>query len=495
MRALYCLLLVLASANLFAAGSATDPGGIDPTHWRALGSNPDIESTDPLSACTQYVNQHASVDFCNIVIEDSSPPDHEYRCKWHINNAQSGCTSASQFSTLQPRWCTAPEIYNEDADRCEPYCPEGQEWNDVTQQCEQTCDGDEVYYAAHNACGPECEEPEVLNVIGIGGNKQLYCGLDFPEPPEADECEDIEGYYTDENGVQQQVCNDGKDDCEAAGGTWGYAGVGNNLEGTCSIPDDPIDCSDGAIIYDIDNGTYTCEPLTPRDDPDDPDVPDSTTPDPLDTDDDGIPDKDDPDIDGDGINNGIDPDIDGDGINNEDDPTPNGDDPEGEGEGNVSGGGSCQQRPQCTGDPVQCAILYQTWAARCQDGTQTVSGGGDCESSPECKGDKINCAILVQTWEARCASPFETQDELDDLVADLTVDSLVQPEEDLTSTLQDVYTASGSSGTCPAPYNLNLNAASVSFDYGPICDLGSYLKPIVLLAFGFLAFRQIMRAF
>lgn len=36
-----------------------------------------------------------------------------------------------------------------------------------------------------------------------------------------------------------------------------------------------------------------------------------------------------------------------------------------EGDGSASGGGNCEQAPECEGEPVDCAQLQQTWLQRC----------------------------------------------------------------------------------------------------------------------------------
>lgn len=52
------------------------------------------------------------------------------------------------------------------------------------------------------------------------------------------------------------------------------------------------------------------------------------------------------------------------------------------------------------------------------DGSQPglVSGGLDCNSPPICSGDAVNCAVVSQTWMARCQS----HKDLDQLHKDLT---------------------------------------------------------------------------
>lgn len=364
----------------------------------------------------------------------------------------------------------------------------------VTQQQGELlyCNGPgETYNADNHTCHvdtPQCQEADhKIYAIDFGGDIQYYCSPDFDETDE--ECENP---ISDFNG--DTICGDAKEECENSGGTYGYVGG----EQTCisdDYEDDILDCNDAEIPMIL-NGEIVC--TSPVDVDESHDTPETDTPHEVDTDGDGTPDNDDDDIDGDGTPNGTDNDIDGDGIDNDDDPTPNGQtDEEGDGEeSSVDGGGSCTIAPKCTGDAVQCAILFQTWAQRCKGGTdRKLTGGGDCGNPPDCTGDAIDCAIANNVWAARCENRRESQDELDGLITELGTEQLFTEGEEFSEILGDVYNQTGSSGSCPSPLTMNIAGTSIDVTYQSICDLAEAIKPIVIIGFSFLAFGFLMRAF
>lgn len=73
-----------------------------------------------------------------------------------------------------------------------------------------------------------------------------------------------------------------------------------------------------------------------------------------------------------------------------------------------SGGGTCGEAPACSGDSIQCNILFQQWKTRCaaEAGTtaKTSTGGSDCTAAPVSSGDAIEANIALQTWKTRCAA-------------------------------------------------------------------------------------------
>lgn len=165
-----------------------------------------------------------------------------------------------------------------------------------------------------------------------------------------------------------------------------------------------------------------------------------------DDDDDGTP-NDDEDDDGDGLGNGDDEDDDGDGIPDITDPDspsdPPGDDgsntgiantrgcaaftciPEGveggaiacanarvnwehmcqvKNEARATGSVGCDVPPICQHpDPVQCALLEETWRNRCRESGESSVGTADCNSVPPCEsGDPVLCAILASQHAEGC---------------------------------------------------------------------------------------------
>ena len=74
--------------------------------------------------------------------------------------------------------------------------------------------------------------------------------------------------------------------------------------------------------------------------------------------------------------------------------------------GSAGGGEGCDAAPSCSGDPINCAILAQSWRARCS-ANGNKAGGDSC--TPEgsvagfaCSGDQILCKQALTSLEARC---------------------------------------------------------------------------------------------
>jgi len=246
-------------------------------------------------------------------------------------------------------------------------------------------------------CGPDLN-PENQDNCMFNPDGSMFCDGQSGEPEEG--CNDPLSIYDGNS-----ICASDKNACTRAGGTFGFAGSGSEMNGICIPFDDaeqiptcsdlsaPIQNSDGSwrCLYsselDINDGWLSDPNINPNFDPDDLDgdgIPnaDDDSPNggtfvpgrlPSDIDGDGIPDLEDGDMDGDGINNGSDDDADGDGILNEDDPTPDGDLDAGtddeieeeEEENEVSGGQSCDAAPTCSGDAAACAVVLQSWKTRC----------------------------------------------------------------------------------------------------------------------------------
>lgn len=338
-------------------------------------------------------------------------------------------------------------------------CPVGTYFNDVTRACEI----DETFEPPPPPSGP-CQEqgyPEgwIEQPFTVGTETQIHCTQVFGDGDQQD-CEQplgtIEGLKKSGDGYSYQtqvVCNDHAAECTNGGGSWGMV----NGQAMC-IPGDYADdlptCDSNGRVNLIENeageGGYVCE--SPVNQPND--IPgNEPTPEP-DTDGDGIPDSEDPDIDNDGTPNGSDNDTDGDGIPNADDPTPNG--PEAS-DPTVEGGQSCTVRPSCTGDAIQCAILYQLWKTRCD---AEVPGEDDISESID----------APETGEL-----FGTND--------------------LTSELGDVFSPTGETAACPAADSITVAGSVFTIEYTEFCNIANLVRPIVLLLFGLISLRIVMRAF
>jgi hypothetical protein len=71
--------------------------------------------------------------------------------------------------------------------------------------------------------------------------------------------------------------------------------------------------------------------------------------------------------------------------------------------GSGTGSEACDAQPACSGDPVQCAILYQQWAAMCYGKVTDLTYSFDCNTPPTCEGDPLGCAQLKFDWQNICS--------------------------------------------------------------------------------------------
>ena len=320
-----------------------------------------------------------------------------------------GTTTALPNVTVNYHWCGAdqsPKKYMQADGTCTTVsngseCPEGT----VEQGFRDSSGG------LRSHCGPALPTSNFEGCT-FNGDGTMSCAGD----PEV--CDDPMSIYDG-----RSICASEKNACTKAGGTFGFAGSGAEMNALC-IPFDDAEqiptCADlSAPVQNPDNswrclssselefndgwlGDPNVNPSANPDDNDGDGIPNAVdeTPDggyivpgrpASDIDGDGIPDIEDSDMDGDGINNGSDDDADGDGLLNEDDPTPDGDldagtddEIEGEGEGEtteneVSGGVSCDVAPTCSGDAAACSVVIQSWKTRCaaEDLTEEIGDSAD----------------------------------------------------------------------------------------------------------------------
>ena len=81
----------------------------------------------------------------------------------------------------------------------------------------------------------------------------------------------------------------------------------------------------------------------------------------------------------------------------------------------ASGGGGCVTPPVCSGDAIDCQILYQNWRAACADSKKSLSGLSDCSQPFDCSGDAIQCGLAMNQRLLTCKEEV-TATELNDLL-------------------------------------------------------------------------------
>ena len=177
-----------------------------------------------------------------------------------------------------------------------------------------------------------------------------------------------------------------------------------------------------------------------------------------DRDGDGLANNRDGDIDGDGIANSLDDDIDGDGVPNADDTDPDGEE-EGFGEAVVSS--SCVVQPKCDSeDPVQCAILHQSWLNQC---------GFEKFELPE----------------ALSASAIET--EIQGLEDELTLKL-----NEISAEVSNLINFSASGGSSIVPNYVNIFGVQVDFSFSRWVAEFSIIGAVILAMAWFLAIGIIL---
>lgn len=473
MRLVYCIVIALLASYSFA-------GADESRHWYWVSG---------VTGCGK--NNTASSSWCGSCSQLNACAGLNSQSVFACNGDGSCRVNGSPYPmTKRQEHCDIGETFDESVGSCQPPCPTCYK-SDGAGSCVDKCDSPQVCNYDTNSCSDpqECPEGQIpLSIIGTG---EFTCIPDFEYEP--DECSNVAGYVSDSDGNEYQVCNDDKDKCEATGGTYGFVGVGSDATQTCLPPDygdDVPTCAAGSIVvHEGDGNGFACTPVDPKDDPNQEDNPDDTE-DEKDTDGDGVPDSRDDDIDGDGVPNGSDPDVDGDGVANGDDLTPNGESPS-----KVTGGRSCGSRPRCSGDAIQCSMLYQLWSVRCEKKEGSAQASDSCEAPPTCEGDPISCAVLKQQWHTGCNSPFEDQATLDGLTAEYGVETVFSDDVDMTDDLTGIFSSPASASACPADKVFNYGGEAIAIPLTPFCDLAAAIRPLFLILCSLIGIRYIWSAF
>jgi hypothetical protein len=187
-------------------------------------------------------------------------------------------------------------------------------------------------------------------------------------------------------------------------------------------------------------------------------------------------------------------------------------------EANASGGDSCSVPPSCSGDPVGCLNAKQSWLNRCQNLAEVSGDPASCSSSFQCDGDAVQCASLQFNRTQYCddvaaANEFDQNslhDSFTDGLSDLQnqlgsdpvgddgiLDAVTNSTETIdiadSLNLSTIFNPTSASGSCPAPYSMNLLGQSVSFEYNMFCDVLTSINPFVLMLFSFFGARILYR--
>lgn len=163
------------------------------------------------------------------------------------------------------------------------------------------------------------------------------------------------------------------------------------------------------------------------------------------------------------------------------------------GKGTSSGGGSCDSPPACSGDAIQCNILYQSWAGRCatQEGFANVGEGGIGDGAGEIVdavdgvGGKID-GLGDKFDSAFGDSPIDTSGPIDGLsVGNVNIDA---------SDLDD--SGLSMSRTCPSVLTDSVDFSffgnSYSLSFLPFCELLDLVGQLLVVLAAFVGVRILL---
>jgi hypothetical protein len=149
--------------------------------------------------------------------------------------------------------------------------------------------------------------------------------------------------------------------------------------------------------------------------------------------------------------------------------------------GSGTGSGSCDVQPVCTGDPVQCAILYQEWASMCYDGGE-FTNPSDCQIALTCEGDVLLCEMIRQERQQYCDAYVGDGSTDLDPTNNVDFDRDLKDEAEIVE-LPDGFNSAGlGAGSCPADIPLNLSFGSVNVSFATACSMAPIIRLFVILS-------------
>ena len=173
--------------------------------------------------------------------------------------------------------------------------------------------------------------------------------------------------------------------------------------------------------------------------------------------------------------------------------------------GGVIGGGN---DPNCPGNIFVFhagELVCSTLAPATENTEQNVAGGGDsCSVAPSCSGDQIQCQILYQTWLSRCQVELDPDIQFDVDPEDILTEAGLGPDQpdDFIRTEVDVsdiaFDESGffaGNGTCPPGIQFQFRDTTYTIPLNAWCELSELLSFIIVALATFVAGRVVLEAF
>ena len=123
-----------------------------------------------------------------------------------------------------------------------------------------------------------------------------------------------------------------------------------------------------------------------------------------------------------------------------------------------------------------------------------------CDVAPTCSGDQIQCQILYQQWLTRCEASGEeeeisSQGFLEQAGLDYEQDSFQRFTQDLGGVVLDASGFLPASQTCPAPYTFQIKDRTFEISWNLFCDFAGMLSFLVVGLAYFMGAKIILNSF
>lgn len=114
-----------------------------------------------------------------------------------------------------------------------------------------------------------------------------------------------------------------------------------------------------------------------------------------------------------------------------------------------------------------------------QEEEGSVSGGVGCDAPPVCTGDPVRCAQVEQTWRVRCMD-FNQYSNPDQILSQAGIDPAAPiPEDNLE--LDGLDTSGWLNRQCPADIELSVMESPITIPTGDLCMILGWIGNLVLM--------------
>lgn len=164
-----------------------------------------------------------------------------------------------------------------------------------------------------------------------------------------------------------------------------------------------------------------------------------------------------------------------------------------------TGGGICQSGEECytdddgsssNEDPGTCDPA----SGQCDPGSGSAGTSGSCETQPSCSGDAIQCAILIQSWKNTC-NALDLKGEKPPWEADPDYGRDLADEAQEIDVSGQIDAGGFAAASCPANPTLSMFGQTVVIDLSYVCDIAGIVRFFVIILTLMWAGPYIMRSF